>query len=88
MAIGDTMELMKKDKNQDPIWQSAWTWARRQHEGASLDDATCAELAQWLAADPMHRKTFDEAARLWLLVSLVPPANDIPLPDSDRLADL
>jgi ferric-dicitrate binding protein FerR (iron transport regulator) len=73
---------MTKDKDHDPVWQAAWAWVRRQHEQrGSLDDATRDEFMQWLAADPLHRKTYDEAARLWLLVGLVPPANDVPPPD-------
>ncbi|AVQ84865.1 MULTISPECIES: FecR/PupR family sigma factor regulator [unclassified Variovorax] len=73
---------MTKDKDHDPVWQAAWTWVRRQHEQrGSLDGATRDEFMQWLAADPLHRKTHEEAARLWLLVGLVPPANDVPPPD-------
>jgi ferric-dicitrate binding protein FerR (iron transport regulator) len=71
---------MAKDKEHDPVWQAAWTWVRRQHERGGLDDAARGELARWLAADPVHRKTHGEAARLWLLVGLVPPANDVPSP--------
>ncbi|RST55762.1 FecR/PupR family sigma factor regulator [Variovorax sp. MHTC-1] len=74
---------MKKDKGRDPIWQAAWAWARRQHEPGGLDDAARLELAQWLAADAAHRKTYEEAARLWLMVGLVPPANNIPDPDCE-----
>lgn len=73
---------MKTDKHQDPVWQAAWTWVRRQNERAGLDDTAREEFAHWLAADPVHRKTYDEAGRLWLLVGLVPPANEIPVPDA------
>jgi len=73
--------MTKQDKDHDPVWQIAWTWVRRQHERGGLGEAAGKELAQWLAADPLHRKTYDEAARLWLLVGLVPPANDVPAPD-------
>jgi ferric-dicitrate binding protein FerR (iron transport regulator) len=77
------MAPMTKDKDQDPVWQAAWTWVRHQHaQRGSLDDAARDdEFMQWLAADPLHRKAYDEAARLWLLVGLVPPANDVPPPD-------
>lgn len=71
---------MAKGKEHDPVWQAAWTWVRRQHERGGLDDAARDEFARWLAADPVHRKTHGEAARLWLLVGLVPPANDVPSP--------
>ena len=76
---------MTKDRHQDPIWQTAWTWVRRQHARGGLDDQARTELAQWLAADPSHAKTLDEAGRLWLLVGMLPPANDIPIPDADNL---
>lgn len=73
--------MTKTDKDHDPVWQAAWTWVRRQHERGGLGDAASEELARWLAESPLHRKTYDEAARLWLLVGLVPPANDVPPPD-------
>ncbi|QOF76965.1 FecR/PupR family sigma factor regulator [Variovorax sp. 38R] len=75
------------DKQSDPAWQTAWAWVRRQHAGeGALDAAASAELAQWLAADPMHRQTYAEAARLWLLVGQVPPAYDVPSPDAEDAA--
>ncbi|WP_198086138.1 DUF4880 domain-containing protein [Variovorax sp. E3] len=74
---------MTKDTDHDPVWQAAWTWVRRQHERGAFDDAaTRDEFAQWLAASPLHRKTYDEAGRLWLLVGLVPPVNDVPPPEA------
>lgn len=81
------MAPMKEDKDQDPAWQTAWAWVRRQHAHGGLDDAARADLARWLAADPAHPKTYEEAGRLWLLVGLVPPANDIPSPDLDDPRD-
>jgi ferric-dicitrate binding protein FerR (iron transport regulator) len=78
---------MKMDKNHDPIWAVAWEWVGRKRGRGGLDDAALAELRRWLIADPIHRKTFDEASRLWSLVNLIPPANDIPLPESDDLKD-
>lgn len=78
---------MKRDKGRDPIWQAAWAWVRRQHEPGGLDDTARLEFAHWLAADPIHRKTYEEAARLWLMVGLVPPANDVPDPDSKDRRD-
>jgi len=81
------MAPMTKDKtDHDPVWQAAWTWVRRQHERGGLGDAERDELARWLAANPLHRKTYDEAGRLWLLVGLVPPANDLPAPEPDDTA--
>jgi transmembrane sensor len=75
------------DTQSDPTWQTAWAWVRRQHAGeGALDAAASAELAQWLAADSAHRQTYAEAARLWLLVGLVPPAHDVPSPDAEDAA--
>ncbi len=78
---------MTKDKANDPVWQAAWTWVRNQHECGGLCDAARGEFLQWLAADPLHRKTYDEAGRLWLLVGLVPPANDVPPPNAQDNSD-
>lgn len=66
---------MSITERHDPIWQTAWEWVIREHE-QPLDPDARAELAKWLRADPAHRKTYQEAARLWLLVALVPPVND------------
>ncbi|GLS06272.1 hypothetical protein GCM10007860_34480 [Chitiniphilus shinanonensis] len=63
----------------DPIWEVAWGWVTRQHEG-TLDDAAQAEFANWLHADPQHRRSYDDAARLWRLTGLVPPANELDAP--------
>jgi transmembrane sensor len=68
---------------QDPVWQAAWHWVLREHEGR-LDDAQRAERLAWLNADPAHRKAYDEAARLWLLAGLVPPAHVQPPVDGDE----
>ncbi|WP_447777031.1 FecR/PupR family sigma factor regulator [Variovorax boronicumulans] len=81
------MSSSPNDTQSDPTWQTAWAWVRRQHAGeGALDAAASAELAQWLAADPMHRQTYAEAARLWLLVGQVPPAHDVPSPDAEDAA--
>lgn len=79
------MAPMTNEKNEDPVWQSAWAWVRRQHVPAGHDEAAREEFARWLAADPVHSKTFEEASQLWLLVGLVPPAHDVPIPDIDDL---
>jgi len=75
---------MRDDMNpkQDPVWDIAWSWVLRQHERESFDANAEAELAQWLAADGVHRLAYDKAGRLWLMVGLVPPANDIDVPGS------
>lgn len=65
---------------QDPTWDAAWSWVLRQHERENFDANAQAELAQWLAADAAHRQAYDKAGRLWLMVGLVPPANDIDIP--------
>jgi transmembrane sensor len=62
---------------QTPVWDLAWSWVIRQHERDSFDAAAAAELACWLATDPIHRQVFDKASRLWLMAGLVPPVNDL-----------
>jgi ferric-dicitrate binding protein FerR (iron transport regulator) len=62
---------------QDAVWDAAWTWVLRQHENPDLPEPLKLEFVQWLAADPRHRVVYEEAAKLWLLAGLVPPANDI-----------
>lgn len=74
---------MNRNNEQDPIWQAAWAWVRRQHEPGGLVGDARLDFVQWLAADASHRQVYDEAAQLWLLVGLIPPASDIPDPDSE-----
>lgn len=72
---------------EDPVWDAAWAWVRRQSSPDAVFDATAQrELVAWLAADAAHRQAYDKAGRLWLLVGLVPPKNDIPFPDDDDSA--
>ncbi len=66
---------------QDPVWDTAWSWVMHPHEHQGFDAAAEAELACWLAADPAHRQVYDKASRLWLIAGLVPPDNDIGIPD-------
>lgn len=70
------------DINNDPVWSAAWTWVRRQHDGDGLCEEEQRQLIGWLGQNPQNRKAYDRAAKLWLLSGLVPPANDIPIPDS------
>ncbi|WKB55462.1 FecR/PupR family sigma factor regulator [Eleftheria terrae] len=65
---------MSTEEQDDPRWDAAWSWVMREHEHA-LGDAERAELQAWLQADPANRKTYDAAARLWLLSGLVPLAH-------------
>ncbi|MEW5824744.1 MAG: FecR/PupR family sigma factor regulator [Pseudomonadota bacterium] len=65
---------------QDPVWDVAWSWVLRQHEGEGFGAGDEAELAHWLAADPTHRDTYEKACRLWLMAGLVPPVSDIHIP--------
>lgn len=57
----------------DPIWNAAWQWVQREYDRESFDAAARSEMTAWLVADPLHRKAYDKAARLWLLAGLVPP---------------
>jgi len=59
----------------DPIWNAAWAWVQREHAREHFDATARAEMTAWLRADPAHRTAYDKAARLWLLVGLVPPAH-------------
>jgi len=68
---------MSTTERDDPTWQTAWAWVSREHEQTLAPQAR-AEMIAWLQADPLHRKAYDDAARLWLLVGLVPPVNDLP----------
>jgi transmembrane sensor len=65
----------------DPLWSAAWQWVQREHDREHFDAAARAEMTAWLLADPLHRKAYDKAARLWLLAGLVPPANDLGEPE-------
>ena len=60
----------------DPIWNTAWDWVQREHDGESFDEAARTEMTAWLLADPAHRRAYDKAAQLWLLAGFVPPVND------------
>ena len=59
----------------DPVWQKALDWVLCTHR-QPLDADTASDLAAWLDEDPAHRQAYDEAARVWLLTGLVPPADD------------
>jgi transmembrane sensor len=61
----------------DPVWRTAWHWVLREHE-RPLEAAEQSELIQWLKADPLHFKSYEEAARIWLLAALVPPDSAAP----------
>ena len=67
---------MTQDKD-DPVWNAAWAWVQREYDRDAFDDAARDEMAAWLAADAVHRRAYDKAARLWLLAGVVPPVNDI-----------
>lgn len=69
------------DSNSGQAWDAAWSWIMRQHERDHFDATAQAELSQWLQAHPSHREAYDKASRLWQLAGLVPPANDIDIPD-------
>lgn len=79
--------MRKMAKQGDPLWQQAVDWIVREHEGGLLPaerDAFC----YWMAESPLHRKAYDEAARLWLLTGLVPPAGDFECPQQADDADV
>lgn len=62
---------MTDSRQNDPIWQTAVDWVLRTHERSLYENAAAA-LAAWLDHDSMHRATYEEAARVWLLTGLVP----------------
>lgn len=55
------------------LWQIAIGWIRRQHE-SELSVAERKELDAWLKENPAHRAAYDEAAQVWLISGLIPPA--------------
>lgn len=74
---------MSTTQRDDPLWQQAWQWVKRAHDGP-LTAQEQAELVAWLGADPAHRRCHDEASRLWLDASLLPtryvdPDPEVPL---------
>lgn len=71
----------------DPIWDLAWSWVMRQHERETFTDSAEAQLKQWLSADAAHRLAYDRAGRLWLAAGLVPPVNQIDIPDTSGPQD-
>lgn len=68
---------MNNEPEQDPVWQAAWSWIRREHERVTFDADARAELDAWLRADPGHRATYDKAAHLWRLAGMLPPVHDL-----------
>lgn len=66
---------MNDNEELGQVWQTAWEWIRREHEGVTYDAAARAQLAVWLQADPSHRATYDKAARLWRLSGMLPPVH-------------
>lgn len=66
---------MKCDDGDDQVWHTAIDWLMREHDG-ELDEREFGELRIWLAESPVHRETYREAERLWLLTGLVPPADE------------
>ncbi|KQV59749.1 MULTISPECIES: DUF4880 domain-containing protein [unclassified Duganella] len=66
---------MANSRDNDPVWQAALDWVLRAH-AQPLDAATAPALAAWLEQDPVHRKAYEEASRVWLLTGLMPPAAD------------
>lgn len=76
-----------ENRQQDPVWDTAWAWVLRHHDEKYLNEDTTRELAQWLAADPGHLKAYEEASHLWLLSGLVPPMNDIEIPGTPKPGD-
>jgi transmembrane sensor len=58
----------------DPIWSAAWQWVQREYDRENFETSARDEMTAWLVADPLHRKAYDKAARLWLLAGLVPPS--------------
>lgn len=67
--------------DQDLVWKTAWSWVVRQHEVGGLDASAQVDFSLWLVADPAHRRGYDRASHIWLLTGLLPPQNDIDLPD-------
>lgn len=59
----------------DPVWQAAWQWIRREHEGPwSVEDRQA--LDAWLAHGMAHRRAYDDARQLWLLAGMARPPGD------------
>ncbi len=73
-----------QEKSADPAWDSAWAWVRRQHQPDGFNEVAQREFVSWITADSQHKVLYEKAAKLWLLTGLVPPANDVPIPGSDR----
>jgi len=67
----------------DATWQAAWAWVQRQHETPDLPATDQAALVAWLNAAPAHWAAYERASKVWLMTGLVPPVNDIDLPDSE-----
>ncbi len=59
----------------DPVWDTAWSWVRREYDGTHFDAAARIEMVKWMLSNPAHRDAYDKAARLWLVAGLVPPVN-------------
>lgn len=75
---------MNSADRDDPTWQAAWAWVMQEHEHqGALPFVLQGEFNAWVAAQPSHRQVYEEAARLWLLVGLVPPAKDGPQGSQD-----
>lgn len=69
--------IMTSPDRDDPVWQAAWHWVQREHEGPWQPQDRAA-LTEWLAQGQDHRQAYDDARQLWLLAGLMPPAGDAP----------
>ena len=78
---------LESNKNDDPVWNTAWAWVTRQHSREGLPEDELRNLVKWIDADAAHRANYERAAKLWLLSGLVPPVNDVPIPGFDDQAD-
>lgn len=73
----ESSNFNESGKAGDPVWDTAWSWVRREYDGTHFDAATRVEMVKWILSDPAHRNAYDKAARLWLIAGLVPPVNDV-----------
>lgn len=75
---------MTDTEHGDAVWKQALEWIMREHEEL-LDDAARNALRDWLAEAPVHRQAYDQARTLWLVIGLVPTADEQndPLPGDD-----
>ncbi|MCR6651349.1 MAG: DUF4880 domain-containing protein [Cellvibrionaceae bacterium] len=67
---------MRDAEYSDEVWQQAQDWVMHLHE-STLDAAGRENLGLWLQESIAHRKAYEQASALWLMMGLVPTSSEL-----------